>query len=99
MRGNRHAMKTRVVALAFGLALCVPSLADAPRGTQSDTPEKTEPRVTIAIPNADLEEGKDGPSRWHFSHGEGATGNWSWDTQDVHGGKRAFRLRKETSQG
>ena len=31
--------------------------------------------------------------------GEGGTGTWSWDTENVHRGKRAYRIQRESNAG
>jgi len=54
---------------------------------------------SVPIPNADLETGADSPDGWTCAHGEGGTGAWSWDTENVHSGKRAFRIRKDNAEG
>lgn len=53
----------------------------------------------IPIPNAGLEDGPESPVHWSSGNYNGGTGRWSWETQNVHEGKRAFRICKDTLAG
>ncbi|MEN6345205.1 MAG: beta-galactosidase [Armatimonadia bacterium] len=55
--------------------------------------------TTMAVPNAGLEEGVEGPTGWTASAGEGGEGAFAWDTEHKHSGNRSYRVTKLGSGG
>jgi hypothetical protein len=51
------------------------------------------------VPNAGMEEGPDGPSRWTWATGEGGQGEFATETTIKHGGNRSFRVTKDGAVG
>jgi hypothetical protein len=51
------------------------------------------------VPNAGMEEGDRVPTHWSAAAGEGGTGEFAWVEAPVHGGRKAFRVRKIGSAG
>jgi len=73
-------------------AVCVLMVAAAM--LVAGAPAFTQQPAGVAVPNAGLEEGQEGPARWSWSCGEGGQGEFAWDTEHVHGGALAFRVTK-----
>jgi hypothetical protein len=51
------------------------------------------------VPNAGMEEGDSAPTGWTAGSGEGGTGEFAWVDTPVHGGRKAFRVKKIGSVG
>jgi hypothetical protein len=51
-------------------------------------------QADLAVPNAGLEDGADQPTQWSWSAGEGGEGEFGIEAATVHGGARAFRVKK-----
>lgn len=53
----------------------------------------------ITVPNAGFEDPGRTISGWSFATGEGGIGAWSFDTERVHAGARALKLRMDNASG
>ncbi|MBM3474876.1 MAG: hypothetical protein FJX75_16555, partial [Armatimonadetes bacterium] len=58
-----------------------------------------QPPREVAVPNAGMEDGADGPTHWAWSTGEGGQGQFAVETTIKHGGARSFRVTKDGAVG
>jgi Carbohydrate binding domain len=92
-------MRKWTALCTMGLVSILPALAAADHVKPADVPNNVDSAVFASLPNADMEEGGTEPAQWSVRQKEKSTGEGSWDIQNTHSGKRAYRLRKENAEG
>jgi len=55
--------------------------------------------TVVPVPNADMEEGDQGPAHWRWGMNDGGQGSQAWETGWAHSGKRSFRMKKTNVDG
>jgi hypothetical protein len=83
----------------LGLAACCAMLVAVSRTSGAEPAPSADSATKTSLQNADLEEGSGSPSGWRYGHADRSAGTWSWDTENAHSGKRAFRIHKENAEG